>query len=248
MKEFEKINAGNVTLVKSAIANKKAVVLVSDEDCNDMVIEYNDIQSLYDHDNLFIFRFQDRYFVAQLMDFYMKDKDTVVVHVNPACMHCLDKKFKAAGIGEDNIIYQKAKDIFDKRDQLQEKLNKKIEEDAKVESEIDPDDIFSILGSDTKEEKPSSLFDLLFPPEFREEFRKFKEENEDELKNQARKEYDDFKKNNGRMPNTDEVIDMVIKNNLINKDISDSEKERIKSVISNHPMVRLMKLVETMKK
>ena len=72
MKEFEKINAGNVTLVKGAIKNKKALIILENEDIigvEDTILEDIDICSLYDHDNLFIYRERDVYYIGQLSVF-----------------------------------------------------------------------------------------------------------------------------------------------------------------------------------
>jgi len=153
MKNFTYINAGNVTMVKSAISIGKAIVIINNgivknHAVSDDIIEKNDIYSLYDHDNLFIYRKNDRFFVARLSKFYMKDINNVIVVAAFESRHNLERKLENAGYSDSDHIWAKMASIYDKCTELQEELdNKRFEkEKAEDENSPDPEDIFDIFG------------------------------------------------------------------------------------------------------
>ena len=77
MKKFEEFNSGNVTEVKSAINNGRALIITycncSKKTCiKPEIVEKEDIYSLYDHKSLIIVRVEDSIRVCQLKKFYSK--------------------------------------------------------------------------------------------------------------------------------------------------------------------------------
>jgi len=147
MKKFEEFNNGNVTEVKSAIANGKATVIMycscGIKNCIKNIVEKDDIYSLYDHQSLIIVREEDTIIVCQLKGFYKKNSDNYIVIVEKVDPSDIFDRLKNAGI-EDGQIYDSVKDIFDKALELKRKLEESKEKEE--ENEGAPDDIFDILN------------------------------------------------------------------------------------------------------
>ena len=252
MKNFTHINAGNVTMVKSAISIDKAIVIINsgivkNHAVSDDIIEKNDIYSLYDHDNLFIYRKDDTFFVARLSKFYMKDQDNMIVVASFESRFSLERKLADAGYSDSDPIWAKMTSIYDKCMELQEELdNKRFEKETEDENKPDPEDIFDLFS---EKHEPSDKFIHGVPKNFNpftyldEELKKvamnincdgncetcdYHHEynkdvcDDDNANNETRKEileaYNKYKEeSNGRIPSKEEMIDIIIEKNFKNK-------------------------------
>ena len=251
MKNFTHINAGNVTMVKSAISIGKAIVIINsgivkNHAVSDDIIEKNDIYSLYDHDNLFIYRKDDRFFVARLSKFYMKDQDNMIVVASFESRFSLEHKLIDAGYSDSDHIWTKMASIYDKCMELQEELdNKRFEkEKSEDENKPDPEDIFDILGGN---HESSDKFVHGIPKNnpfthLDERIKKMamdinncdgecencdrhhhdeddEDDNvDDDVKKEIMEAYAKYKKeNNGRSPSNDELIDIIMEKKFKNK-------------------------------
>ena len=230
MKNFTHINAGNVTVVKSAISIGKAIILINsgiikNHAVSDDIIEKNDIYSLYDHDNLFIYRKDDTFFVARLSKFYMKDQDNMIVVASFESRYNLERKLAEAGYSDSDPIWVKMTSIYDKCMELQEELDNKRFEKEKDENENKPDpedifDLFSDIHTGNSAKFENDLFKELAMKinncdgECENCDRHHDDDNDDddnEIRKEIYEEVDKYIKENGHKPSPDRLLDIMMK-------------------------------------
>ena len=242
MKSFKKINRENIAQIKEAIVNKKALLnLYFQGYKGNLIIEYGDIYSLYDHDNLFIIRNGNKFYVAQLSKYYQENDMTWILAKLVSEQYVLDK-LKMAGIDINSEIYQKTKDIFDKAANLENKYNEmyyKDEDSVQV-------DIFNILSDvsnklDKKEknkEKVDNNDGLSFPFGILSNILGIDDnpENMQEVELKATDNISRFIKNNKRFPNSEEVLDMVLDNK---EGLTKEDKQKLKKEFMNSPLFHM---------
>ena len=242
MKSFKKIDRENIAQIKEAIVNKKALLnLYFQGNIGNNIIEYGDIYSLYDHDNLFIIRNGNKFYVAQLSKYYQENDMTWILAKLVSEQYVLDK-LKMAGIDINSEMYQKTKDIFDKAANLENKYNEmyyKDEDSVQV-------DIFNILSDvsnklDKKEknkEKVDNNDGLSFPFGILSNILGIDDnpENMQEVELKATDNISRFIKNNKRFPNSEEVLDMVLDNK---EGLTKEDKQKLKKEFMNSPLFHM---------
>lgn len=247
MRKFEEFTNGNVTEVKSAINNGRAMIIMycncSRNTCiKPEIVEKTDIYSLYDHKSLIIVRVEDSIRVCQLKKFCKID-NTYIVIVEYVGRDKILNQLIDAGIEEGSPIYEQAEAIFDKAVGFE----KQIEEANKKEDDEEEfsDDVFDILNGKVKKNKDNDFtginpFEMLakilvgssaMHPTFDEVM---KDPKNAELYNRAK----NFKKEKGRLPSYEEFINL-------DSSLTDEQK---KELIKRHDDSPLAKINDILKK
>jgi hypothetical protein len=251
MKSFKKIDSKSIAQVKEAIVNKKALLNLYQWGNGNEIVEYGDIYSLYDHDNLFIIRNSNRFYVAQLSKYYQENGMTCILAKLVSEEYVLDK-LKKAGIDINSEMYQKTKDIFDKAANLENKYNElyykdedsvhvdifnilsdvsdKRDKKKKNKEKVDDNDGFSPLGftNDGLSFPFGILSNILGTSDNTKNMREMEEKATDNISR--------FVKNNKRFPNSEEVLDMILDNK---EGLTKEEKQKIKKEFMNSPLFHM---------
>ena len=252
MKKFEEFNNGNVTEVKSAIANGKATVIMycscTIKNCFKGIVEKNDIYSLYDHQSLIIIREGDFIRVCQLKRFY-KNKDNYVVIIEKVNSADIFDRLENAGI-EDGPIYDSIKAIFDKAQEFEKQI---LDSQIKNEEEEEgaPDDIFDILNGKVKKNKEDDInvedeLTKINPLEILSKIlvgtsvmnSSFEELMKDPRNAELYRRAKNFKKEKGRLPSYEEFI------NLDSSLTDEEKKELAKRHYDDSPIAKINDLLK----
>lgn len=254
MKSFKKIDSKSIAQVKEAIVNKKALLNLYQWGNGNEIVEYGDIYSLYDHDNLFIIRNSNRFYVAQLSKYCQENGMTWILAKLVSEEYVLDK-LKMAGIDINSEIYQKTQNIFDKAANLENKYNELYYKDEdsvhvdifnilsdvsdkrnkkkKDKEKVDDNDGFSPLGITNDElSSPFSILNKILRINYN-------PENIQEMEDRATDNIGRFVKNNKRLPNSEEVLDMILDNK---EGLTKEEKQKLKKEFMNSPLFHIFKL------
>ena len=246
MTKFEKLSAKTIGTVKRVIENNYAIIVFEDSDW--ILNDKSDIYSLYDHDNLFIFRYGDNHYVGLFKSVYVKNPTCFIIHA------CIPDKFdlyeKAKSMKNYKEECSKVSDMFEKAKKydeiLKSNLNKKIVDDVfaafgsddydkrdkkkKNKEKVDNDDDFSPLGITND--------GLSFPFGILSKILRIDDnpENMKEVELKATDNIGRFIKTNKRFPTSEELLDMVLDNK---EGLTKEEKQKMKKEFMNSPLFHI---------
>lgn len=236
MTKFEKLSAKTIGTVKRVIENNYAIIVFEDSDW--ILNDKSDIYSLYDHDNLFIFRYGDNHYVGLFKSVYVKNPTCFIIHA------CIPDKFdlyeKAKSMKNYKEECSKVSDMFEKAKKydeiLKSNLNKKI-----------VDDVFAAFGSDDydkrdkkkkNKEKVDNNDELSSPFGILSKILRIDDnpENMKEAELKATVNIGKFIKTNKRFPTSEELLDMVLDNK---EGLTKEEKQKLKKEFMNSPLFHM---------
>ena len=223
--------------MKRVIENNYAIIVFEDSDW--ILNDKSDIYSLYDHDNLFIFRYGDNHYVGLFKSVYVKNPTCFIIHA------CIPDKFdlyeKAKSMKNYKEECSKVSDMFEKAKKydeiLKSNLNKKI-----------VDDVFAAFGSDDydkrdkkkkNKEKVDNNDELSSPFGILSKILRIDDnpENMKEVEMKATVNIGRFIKANKRFPTSEELLDMVLDNK---EGLTKEEKQKLKKEFMNSPLFHMI--------